>query len=174
MTIATIEAFLQQLFDPEGVSAEGYVSLFFLKRPDTRVAEQFLASDLTAVVSQARLYAEKGYDCYYSPAVLRSPPATGRGKKEDFLGARTLWVDLDSTPERTKDQIVTELRNFAPLPSAIVDSGHGIHAYWFLHKLVTDQKAIEHRNLWLANQLGGDHCHSIDHLLRVPGTMNFK
>ena len=170
----TVEVFLQQLFDPESVGAKGYISLFFLKRPDKRVAKQFLASDLTAAISLIRQFAVNGYDCYYSPAILREPPASGRGKKEDFLGARTLWVDLDSTPERSKDQIVIELHNFSPPPSAIIDSGHGIHAYWFLHELVTDQRAIEHRNLWLANQLGGDHCYSIDHLLRVPGTANFK
>jgi len=166
--------FLQQLFDPEGVSAEGYISLFFLKRPDTRVAKQFPASDLPAAVSLTRQFAENGYDCYFSPAVLRMPPTSGRGKKEDFLGARTLWVDLDSTPERLKERIVDDLHAFSPTPSAIVDSGHGIHAYWFLNQLVTNHQAIEHRNLWLANQLGGDHCHSIDHLLRVPNTINYK
>ncbi len=166
--------FLTLLFNPEG-AGEGLVALFFLKRPSQSYPAQFHVSKLPDALEEVSSRQGDGWDCYFSPAVLKAPPATGsRGRKDDFLGSRALWVDLDPEAERTQVQIIEELGMFNPKPSVIVNSGRGVHAYWFLQELVTDRQAIEHRNLWLANRLGGDHCHSIDHLLRVPGSKNFK
>ncbi|KKL58708.1 hypothetical protein LCGC14_2222690 [marine sediment metagenome] len=175
MASSTLE-FFRILFNPEDVGAEGYISLFFLKRPDTRVAKQFPVILLSDAIESIASYLDEGYDCYYSPAPLVAPPATGRGKKVDFLGSRTLWVDWDPSPTMSKEAFLESIPSVTavPIPSAVIDSGHGVHLYWFLDHLETNHELIEHRNLWLANQLGGDHCHSIDHLLRVPETVNFK
>ncbi len=150
--------------------------MFFLQRPAQHhsVITPATADGVIEGLEYVTARTAEGFDCYFSPGVLRVSPDTGRGKKDDFLGSRTLWVDLDATQDRPKTLLIEELRAFSPPPSAIIDSGHGVHAYWFLDHLELNHIAIEYRNLWLANQLGGDHCHSIDHLLRIPDTQNFK
>lgn len=165
-TLEQSKEFFRILFCPKGMDVEGYISMFFLKRPSTATTEQFSCTDYKKALQVATEYAKQGYDAYFSPAILREPVEHGRGKKADFIGARTLWVDLDTEYKDVPEGV--------PEPSAIVSSGHGFHIYWFLNRLVKGHDKIEKRNLWLANQFGADHCHSIDHLLRVPGTMNFK
>ena len=47
----------------------------------------------------------------------------GGGRNEDILGATTIWVDHDDD--------LTAWRDFPLRPSAVVNSGHGVHSYWF-------------------------------------------
>jgi len=166
----------EQLFKLLFEAAPGFISLFFLRRTD-RLAERAVCE--TADYIEAARYAltktEAGFDSYFSPAVLANrPKAGGRGKKEDFLGSRTLWVDVDATTHHPADEILRRLTGFQPPPSVVVHSGNGFHGYWLLRELITDKPAVEAANRWLAQELGGDQCFSIDHVLRVPGTLNYK
>jgi hypothetical protein len=107
-------------------------------------------------------------------------------KKTDVLEVRALWVDCDPDPrryEKSRSEILQRLREYHIRPSAIVDSGNGYQAYWFLNKpFVIDgnpariaefesyTRQIYHD--FLGN--GGDGCWSIDHLMRLPGTENLE
>src|SRR5262249_29246108 len=49
------------------------------------------------------------------------------GKKDDIQSGKAVWVDIDG-----KHGALERLKEFSPLPSIIVDSGNGYHAYWLV------------------------------------------
>ena len=79
-----------------------------------------------------------------------------------------MHVDVDIYDEAT----LAALRAFSPKPTVIVFSGGGYQALWRLSEPSTDFERVEQTNIWLAEKLGGDNCHNIDRLLRLPGTIN--
>ena len=148
----------------------GFVSLFYLHRETGKtLCQQFSCRDLDAAAVHALSFGNKpGVDAYFSPAVLgRELDSSHRGVKDDFIASRVCWVDLDPPVDLEK------ITQFQPPPTMVVSSGRGYHAYWLLDRL-TDPPVVEEINYWLEQQLGGDNCHSIDHLLRIPGTTNTK
>ncbi|WP_378946637.1 DNA-primase RepB domain-containing protein [Mesorhizobium sp. ANAO-SY3R2] len=105
---------------------------------------------------------------YYSPNELVSGRLNVKAKKADIATARVLHVDVDIHSET----VLQALRSFAPAPTVIVFSGGGYQALWRLSEPSTEFDRVERTNAWLARQLGGDNCHNIDRLLRLPGTIN--
>jgi hypothetical protein len=101
-----------------------------------------------------------GRDAYYGPA----PRKMAGGKKENILGTRVLWADVDN---------VSAYRATL-LPSFIVWSGHGYHLYWLLEEFINHVGRIEELNKALAADSSADHCWNANRLLRVPGTRNFR
>jgi hypothetical protein len=130
---------------------------------------------------------------------VAKPTATDKAKllKDDLVGASAVWTDVDAggmdnpvldendfAQRRTK--ILTVLKAEDPPFSCIVDSGNGYQAYKFIqfHQF-SDSAAI--MALEAANKaisasvnkrlegtgLSADTCHSADHLMRLPGPMNF-
>lgn len=97
-------------------------------------------------------------------------PALGnlhvKAKKSDMGEAAFLHVDIDSMDG------LTAIESFPIRPTAIVMSGAGYHAYWKLSVPCTDFDLIERINLGIAEALGGDHCHNVDRVMRLPGTIN--
>ncbi len=171
------------LFDACFKDIEGYISLFFLKRPQTAgekpqtVSVQYATDQRSEASQKAKEMSKNGFDAYFSPAVLSQKLEGGqRGKKEFFRGSRVLWCDLDADNSRTKEKLRIEVQSHEtiPPPSIMIDSGNGLHAYWILDTFIEGQDAIESRNYNLAEAFKADHCHSIDHLFRIPGTLNYK
>jgi len=109
----------------------------------------------------AQIETEGHENCYFGPTLRRKPNVLG---KQNFLASRVCWVDLDQ-PQFVKP--------IAP-PSAVVWSGHGFHLYWLLDDWQYDPKKIEALNEWLQSSIGGDSCHNVDRLLRIPGSINAK
>lgn len=67
------------------------------------------------------------------------------------------------------------MKEHQPPPSAIIFSGGGYQGFWRLDEPVVADGNIdelEAYNIGLEQRLGGDHCHNIDRIMRVPGTMN--
>lgn len=97
---------------------------------------------------------------------------------------RYVFVDLDmkdfksSDPERShdyasKEEFIEILLNLPFIPTSIVDSGNGIHAYW----RVTDLDAMSYLKLQrrLARHFRTDpQVSKICQLMRIPGTVNTK
>ncbi len=109
-------------------------------------------------------------------------PATSKPKKADVEALEFLHNDLDPTKgedlETERAEILSRLLAFSPAPSAIIDSGGGYQAFWRLDEpfrldgdptLIADAEAYSRQ---LAIMLGGDHCHNVDRLMRLPGTVN--
>jgi len=61
-------------------------------------------------------------------------------------------------------------------PMALVESGHGLHAYWIFENPVSLRDATNYQAMLkaLQDRLGSDPFHDLPRIMRVPGTMNLK
>ncbi|SRR6266851_4143424 len=117
-----------------------------------------------------------------------NPPALDANKKsekKDIKQVGYLHADLDPEDKLPLQQAQAKIRkNFEMLPigenkhppSFIIFSGNGYQAFWKLAKPVavnSDPTLIERYNIQRAKMFGGDNCHNIDRILRLPGTVNW-
>jgi hypothetical protein len=93
----------------------------------------------------------------------------------------TLWVDLDCDGDAARRAMALEkLHAFNPPPSAVIDSGGGLHAYWLLAEPVTLNESIRKQAAGilhgLFSALGGDpqYVKSVASVMRLPGSINTK
>jgi len=101
------------------------------------------------------------------------------GALKNFQDLPALFVDLDFKilPEQ---EARTTLSRFPLAPSALVQSGGGLHAYWFLNEPVslltqTERDKAKQTLRQLAYTLHGDLASAEPaHVLRVPGSWNHK
>jgi hypothetical protein len=139
-----------------------------------------------------------GYNIYYGVNPLRAGRA--RANKVDVTHVRYLHVDLDprayvvgedgpDTVEARAAYLDSEIRriiaklesppNGIPRPHNVVLSGGGCNASWRLEEPIrldhTPEKAeeAERYNIALSLGFGGDHCHDVSRILRMPHTVNW-
>ena len=142
------------------------------------------AEDLVTWVNEENA---AGKNLYFSvnPTINR---LSKKASREDVAEVTHLMVDIDpdyAAGESVEDaqmraiQALNEKRENLPLPTIVVNSGGGIQAYWQLETpihvggdLRRAEEAKRH-NSRLEQVLGGDHCSSIDHIMRLPGTVNW-
>ena len=141
--------------------------------------------------SQLLIYALNGSPAtsgvFYTPFAYKLN-SLGRGDDAALLGCRVLWLDLDVGPDKaypTKREAIAAVAKFCadadwPKPSALVDSGNGLHVYWRW------EHALPHMEWKLLAERFKQHCKSYnlsaDHactadmhrILRLPGTKNKK
>lgn len=113
---------------------------------------------------------QQGWGAYFAVG-LRQPGLTRyrRGGKADVIALPALHVDLDL---HTLDAI-TRLRSFSPRPSCIVNSGGGLHAYWWLEQPTTDLNRAEVILRALSDRLNSDRT-TVAQSMRLPGSLNTK
>ena len=108
-----------------------------------------------------------------------------KAKKSDIHSLCWLHVDVDPEPgksiEEEQERILNRLKKYQPHPTAIIFSGGGYQAFWKLKKPVIIKTGkgwdaqiaeLERYNKQLEIDLGGDNCHNIDRIMRLPGTVN--
>lgn len=120
---------------------------------------------------------------------MANPPMRDLDKKaskEDVREMAVLHVDID--PKKGEDPAAArfaarkdlEAAKHAPPPSFEIDSGGGVQAGWLLDQPlyiggnVPAAEEAERYNQHLEAMLGGDSCHNLDRILRLPGTINWK
>lgn len=116
-----------------------------------------------------------GNNLYWTVNVSRTH-LDKKPSKEDMRGARFVHVDLDAPKDGTgfdRTGLLETLEAMRCPPSFVVDSGGGLQAFWRLDEPTANLPAVERLNKRMSRLLGGDHCHNIDRLMRVPGTVNF-
>jgi len=109
-------------------------------------------------------------------------PMFVRAQKRYICAVNCLYGEFDAKIYGSKDAILQHIAGATwPTPSALVDSGGGIHAYWLLRDpwaVETDearQAAELVQRLWVQQVIGADaSVHDLVRILRVPGTLNFK
>ena len=123
-------------------------------------------------------------NCYYS---LAEPLGrfTKKMERTDCKAVHYFHVDLD--PRAGEDIAQEQARILAmlrdppgglPKPTCIVYSGGGYQALWKLSEPLPVDGRLETAedlklyNLQIERILGGDNCHDISRILRVPGTIN--
>ena len=82
------------------------------------------------------------------------------------MRALHLHVDVDD------QAALVRIEAFVPKPTTAVFSGGGYQAFWKLKEPSQELARVERINARLASELGGDKCHNIDRIMRVPGTIN--
>jgi hypothetical protein len=147
-----------------------------------RTASFSLAREADAGRWIARQQAEER-NVYFLAGEPENENLAKKAKKADIAAVHFLWVDLDCGPIDWRDaeafaaetaRLRGQLEAFPLPPTAIVHSGGGLQAFWKLREPESeDPDAIEAANKALAEALGGDHCHNIDRIMRLPGTVNF-
>lgn len=110
---------------------------------------------------------------------------TKKAEKTDIASMDWLHVDLDPREgypinvERDRIRDVLSKHPGLPAPTCVVFSGGGYQAYWKLREPVpidgNQAKADEAKryNEQIELLLGGDKCHNVDRIMRLPGTVNW-
>lgn len=100
-------------------------------------------------------------------------PMDKKAARTDIASLDWLHVDID---RGDREQALKDLR--ARRPTIIIDSGNGYQGFWRLaepHPLDGTLPTFEDAKLWnlaIEQDLGGDNCHNVDRIMRLPGTWN--
>ena len=117
--------------------------------------------------ARAWIEARQGSDnLYYSVNELKPSVSNRKAAKEDVARALYLHVDVDDTAA------LARICEFVPKPTSVVFSGNGYQVFWKLKEPTQDLDQVERLNAGIARKLGGDKCHNIDRVMRLPGTIN--
>jgi hypothetical protein len=132
---------------------------------------------LTSAFNRATALNHDGYGVYFAPCLRQSK--SGKADAAALLPA--LWVDMDCDDDPTRRAAALErLYAFNPPPSAVIDSGGGLHAYWFLFEPVALDETSRKRTVGILHglftALGGDpqYVKSAASIMRLPGSINTK
>ena len=139
-----------------------------------RCTGRWFGAEVLAAADWALAESYAGYNVYWTTNRV-AENCNKKPSKADIVGARYTHVDID--PPKTggaldKLQVQAELLSLSFPPTLIIDSGGGLQAFWRLAGLPSVED-VESVNRSLAERLGGDNCHNIDRLMRLPGTVNY-
>ena len=169
-----VTSFLNALY---GRGASGWLEIRYLADGEKPVQRWYRPQEIP--LDKLLSGNQAGRNVYFGVGLRRKRG----GKKGDVLGIPALWVDLDGKdfaqgkPEARAalDRLPSDLA-----PSLVLDSGHGIHAYWLLEPTVTlngsgETERVEGILRGLAHHLGGDPAVAdVARVMRLPGFLNVK
>lgn len=122
-------------------------------------------------------------DVYFSVATF-----IGSREEAHATSVKTLWADIDppsglgsSGLRAWQGEALSRLQDFEPLPTIIVFSGRGYHAYWLLDEVLRLKAdagetvyMVKAANRRLSELLSSDAVSDLARTLRLPGTTNSK
>lgn len=140
-------------------------------------------------------------NCYITVNEVRDDFTGTKPKKSDMTAMSYYHVDIDpeefpsdrpDTPfdrakwfaqerERLEGLIGADFPDGLPPATLVIDSGGGFQLLWQLADAIPIPQgaddatfsALESHNRAIAKAFGGDNCHNLDRILRLPGTVNF-
>lgn len=180
---------LEHLYD----GCEGWVTLFTLDRTDgTRHTDWAPIDQLGQLADRAARRAERGC-VWFGVATRKEQLGDGkRGGADDCHHIPALWADIDVAGPNHKgahqlpptiEAALELIKDFPLVPSAVVKTGGGLQAWWFLTEpLAVDAAAHELLGAWGATwaELGRRRSWHVDNvfdaarIMRLPGTTNRK
>jgi P4 family phage/plasmid primase-like protien len=149
--------------------------------PDGKTTTRTFAA---AADASAWIEARQGRENVYFHVNPTTKPLASKASKEEIACLDWLYVDLDPrageefADERTR--ILAVLQASPKKPTIIIDSGGGFQAFWRLqpsnklqiHGNVARAEELEAFNIQLERDFDADHCHNVDRIMRLPGTIN--
>jgi len=174
-----VTSFLNALYGREAVgwANNSWLEVRYLADNEKPVQRWYKPQDIPLDKLQAGNQA--GRNIYFGVGLRRKRS----GKKSDVLSIPALWVDLDAKDfSQGKSEALSALDRLpADLsPSMVLDSGHGIHAYWLLEPVVAlngngEIERVERALRGLAHHLDGDPTVAdVARIMRLPGFLNVK
>ena len=172
------KTFLERTLGKEG----SYCVFAFRTRDDKRI-QKFYTS-IGHVIDVANNLDKEGYDVYFALATFKK---AGSRKVDNVKQLNTFFLDLDcgvSKDYKSQEDAIEALRVFCnkfklPRPT-MLNSGRGVHVYWFL----TEPVGIENwlpvaellKRLCTQSNLLADPAVTADaaRVLRIPNTHNYK
>jgi putative DNA primase/helicase len=123
------------------------------------------------------------FNLYFSPNEPKPNSPDKKLKKQDIAFIRALVIDVDPEEGVAFDRARMDLdaeakraQTLALAPSITLDTGGGNQYFWLLEEKVDalngGQERAEAQGEALQNIHGGDDVHSIEHIFRLPGTLN--
>jgi hypothetical protein len=137
----------------------------------------YYAKDLPAAYNELISLNEDGYNIYAGPN-----PRKGFNVSGDYnvIHSRLLFADFDGInppPELSiGDFVKSKLRELGlPVPTLLINSGHGVHTYWVLDRPLTDLKIWKTLMQRLVSTLDSDRAVvNPERIMRLPGFKNLK
>ncbi len=124
----------------------------------------------------------KNRNIYYTLNEVSSK-ISKKPSRADIKSMRFLHVDLDPRAgedvSEEQDRILKQCEAMDPKPTFVVFSGGGYQCIWSLKDpfpINGQEEAYDEAKLWnlqLELQYDADHCHNVDRILRLPGTVNW-
>ena len=167
----------QQLFSALYINCEESARLNLRAIPLKTGRDKIVNADIEIAQAEKIDHFCRQYDisnflgCYFAISTRNG----GRGKNH-IDEIPSLWADIDFK-DSSEDNARQILKNFYFQPSALVASGGGLQAYWFLKEPATKDEIpqIEDALKRLAIALEGDlQSAEAARILRIPGTHNRK
>lgn len=177
----------QEFFDLI-LAEQGYINIRGIPYPkpkDDEAAIQRYFASFDGTDEYIKELEDQGLEVYYNCATFASNTVKREVHNIAFL--KSFYVDIDCGPRKdypNKKEGAQALKSFLettglPFPT-IVDSGHGIHAYWVLHEAISYNEwkpvAMGLKAKLVELKFNVDFKVSGDgaRILRVPGTCNTK
>jgi hypothetical protein len=154
-----------------------------------RTLDEFMEAAQQAAVNDK--YCKEVYFCLSVQEKTRQS-SSGRiiADRKSPIRLKAIWLDIDVKPDQpdkhyiSKDQARQALEKFVkdtglPSPTAVIDSGGGLHVYWISEAPLTVEEwrryatalwALVEKHKLLADPVTTD----VARILRVPGTYNRK
>tara|TARA_R100000005_G_C4998183_1_gene204892 strand:- start:291 stop:3116 length:2826 start_codon:yes stop_codon:yes gene_type:complete len=172
-----------RVFLEKALSENGYYCVFAAKSTENKRTQKFYTS-ISAVIDSAQRLDADGFDAYFALATFEEDNSR---KVANVKELKAFFLDLDCGPSKdypNQSEALDALRMFCSatkLPKPfIMDSGRGVHAYWFLDEPITYDDwlpvAEKLKALCATHNLLADPAVTADaaRVLRVPGTRNHK
>ena len=173
-TERSLSAFLHVLFEPSDLIEIRAIETWTADgKRKSRLVERFWLRSSEILANLPRLnHLNQSANIFFSV----NPRAEKSGTKRDVNLCRCVWIDLDHV---TVAEAKSRWQALGMQPTVVVDSGHGVHAYFRLNApiAVTDpvvRSLFEATVRDFAKLLGGDATSDCSRLLRLPGTWNVK
>ena len=163
---AAVASFLQQI-------GHG-IHLCSIKPNENWCLGRWFGEDVSAATAWAVTENDQGKGLYWTVNLV-DEGLNKKARKDDIVAARFVHVDIDPPKGGgVFDKVMTQAKLLAHAvpPTIIIDSGGGLQAFWRLAGSAS-QADVEAINRNVAAKWGGDNCQSIDHLMRLPGTVNY-
>ena len=117
------------------LSKEGNYCVFAFRTRDDRRIQKFYSS-IDHVVDMASNLDKEGYDAYFALATFNE---AGSRKVDNVKELNSFFLDLDcglGKDYKTQEEAIQALKSFCmrfklPRPT-MINSGRGVHVYWFL------------------------------------------
>jgi RecA-family ATPase len=115
---------------------------------------------------------------YFAVNPLRRDPGK-KASKDDIVALAYHHADLDpldgEAPDAAKKRLLAAVEALSYSATELIDSGNGLGVFYRLTEPILhdgNADALEQINKRLAQHFGGDSCHNIDRVMRLPGTVN--